>query len=322
MDRINYGYSTKNITIPPRNEYLKRLIEKTELFVKRIRWKAFFFLHPENYETSKETYGFKTRKCPPIIDELTEFEDSLQQLIRNVRFKTVKCAFQQKLAIDNKAMRGSSKLVISADKTTNFYQMSPAAYNKLVTENVTAVYKRALESDIIKVTNEAKNIADELNLGDRIESPAKNEAFITLKDHKKNFDTKPKCRLINPAKSELGRISKVILDRVNSEVISQTGINQWKNSSAVLQWFKSIRDKPQHSFICFDIVDFYPSITEELLTDALSFAQRFAAITAKEWNIIMHCKKSFLFNSEVPHIKRSDSGMFDVTMGSFDGAEV
>lgn len=125
-------------------------------------------------------------------------------------------------------------LVISADKTTNFYQMSPAAYNKLVTENVTAVYKRAQESDIIKVTNEAKNIADELNLGDRIESLAKKEAFITLRDHKKNFDTKPKCRLINPAKSELGRISKVILDRVNSEVISQTGINQWKNSSAVL----------------------------------------------------------------------------------------
>ena len=31
-------------------------------------------------------------------------------------------------------------------------------------------------------------------------------AFITLKDYKENFNINPKCRLINPAKSELGKM--------------------------------------------------------------------------------------------------------------------
>ena len=31
----------------------------------------------------------------------------------------------------------------------------------------------------------------------------KREAFISLKDHKENFENNPKCRLINPAKKRL-----------------------------------------------------------------------------------------------------------------------
>ena len=58
-----------------------------------------------------------------------------------------------------------------------------------------------------KVNNEA-NIAANLNIDDRTECMAKRQAFITLKDHKDNFQNKPTCRLINPAKSEIGRISK------------------------------------------------------------------------------------------------------------------
>ena len=33
----------KNIPIPPINAYLKKLIEKVENVIKRMRWKAFFF---------------------------------------------------------------------------------------------------------------------------------------------------------------------------------------------------------------------------------------------------------------------------------------
>ena len=43
----------------------------------------------------------------------------------------------------------------------------------------------------------------------------KREAFISLKDHKENFENNPKCRLINPAKSDSGKISKLILDKIN-----------------------------------------------------------------------------------------------------------
>ncbi len=49
--------------------------------------------------------------------------------------------------------------------------------------------------------------------GDRIEQMKKREAFISLKDHKENFENNPKCQLINPAKSESGKLSKIILDK-------------------------------------------------------------------------------------------------------------
>ena len=62
------------------------------------------------------------------------------------------------------------------------------------------------------INYELLNIASDLNISDRIETMAKREAFITVKDHKENFEESPKFRLINPAKSELGKVSKVILD--------------------------------------------------------------------------------------------------------------
>ena len=49
---------------------------------------------------------------------------------------------------------------------------------------------------------EAKNISKKLNIEDRVECIAKTEAFITLKDHKENFQNKLPCRLIVPSKSE------------------------------------------------------------------------------------------------------------------------
>ena len=48
-----------------------------------------------------------------------------------------------------------------------------------------------------------------------IEINGENNCFFTLKDHKDNFGNNLQVRLINPAKNELGRISKVILDKIN-----------------------------------------------------------------------------------------------------------
>ena len=45
-----------------------------------------------------------------------------------------------------------------------------------------------------------------------------NSCFITLKDHKPNFLNNPKVRLLHPAKNKLGRISKSILDKLNTSL--------------------------------------------------------------------------------------------------------
>ena len=53
-----------------------------------------------------------------------------------------------------------------------------------------------------------------------------------------------------------------------------------KNSDAVIKWFNTIKRKPNATFITFDVVNFYPSITEQLLLKALDFAKKFTNITA------------------------------------------
>jgi hypothetical protein len=86
---------------------------------------------------------------------------------------------------------------------------------------------------------------------------AERNAYVTLKDHKENFQNDPKFRLNNPAKSELGKGSKVILDNINNRIKSSINVNKWKNSYSVFDLFKSVNNKPNHMFLSFDIVDFY-----------------------------------------------------------------
>ena len=77
----------------------------------------------------------------------------------------------------------------------------------------------------------------------------------------------------NPAKNELGHISKAILDTANKNIGEAMGLNQWRNTDTVIDWFKSIRNKHLCKFVVFDIREFYPSITENLLKKALTFAE-------------------------------------------------
>ena len=132
---------------------------------------------------------------------------------------------------------------------------------------------------------------------------AQTPAFITLKDHKDNFDSQPKCRLINPAKSELGKVSKIILDEINNKLRSKLHVNQWKNTASVINWFNSINDKPNHTFLSFDIVEFYPSITESLLDKVMMWARSLIDISNDHITIIKHVRKSPLFHNDKVWVK-------------------
>ena len=75
------------------------------------------------------------------------------------------------------------------------------------------------------------------------------EAYITVKDHKEGFPHKLSFRLINPSKSDIGKISKKLLDKTNKILILNTIVNQWKNSTPVIDWFKNmaIKNSPASS---------------------------------------------------------------------------
>ena len=199
--------------------------------------------------------------------------------------------------------------------------MNTATYEKLITENVTKTYKKSCSKVIDQLNSQSARVAKKLGLDNRIEKLAEKEAFITLKDHKLEFHDHPTCRLINPSKSEIGIISKGILDEINTTIIQKTQINQWKNTTSVLNWFNALQHKEYLSFICFDVCDFYPSITEKLLNKALDFANIYRPISADEREIIFLSKQSLLFSNDCPREKKSSASGFDITMGSFNGAE-
>ena len=239
-----------------------------------------------------------------------------------IKFKDTKCKFQKELFNDVNKINKSNMLFVPADKTANFYKMDPQSYNDLLQKNITKTYKTIPAETVNNTENEAKSIAEKLNLADRINTTSQREAFVTLKDHKPKFDNNPTCRLINPSKSEIGRVSKLILDRINTKVIEATRVNQWKNTKSVLSWFNQVADKSQYSFIAFDVFDFYQSISIDILKAALDFASKYDNITDTEREIIPHAKKSYLYNSGKNWGKKLSSNLFDVTMGSFiDGAE-
>ena len=67
-------------------------------------------------------------------------------------------------------------------------------------------------------------------------------------------------------------------------------------------------------------MNYYPSISEDLLKKALRFARQFTVITDKD--LIMHCRKSVLIGKDGSHWIKKANGNFDVAMGSYDSAEV
>ena len=136
MDIIRIDYSTNNIHIPSEQEYMKKLIDMSDKLCRRMRWKAYFYLHP-NASQSEENYGFKSRKVPPAITHLHSFKTSLQQLVASVQFKRSNSSFQSKLRADVKCITSTNHLVVPADKTTNYYKMTCTEYTDLLHKAVT-----------------------------------------------------------------------------------------------------------------------------------------------------------------------------------------
>ena len=108
----------------------------------------------------------------------------------------------------------------------------------------------------------------------------------------------------------------LILDRINSTIPKKHNFNQWKNTTAVIKWFEN---KQHCSFICFNMEEFYASISQNLLNKALDFASNYDNITTNERNII-YAKNSILIHKHIPWKKKGNTTL-NVTMGSYDTAE-
>ena len=103
--------------------------------------------------------------------------------------------------------------------------------------NSTKDYKKTDQKVVNEITEEDKKVATELEIADRVYCTTKRDTFITLKDHKKQFMNNPKFRVINPTKSELGKVSKQMLTKIISAVKTKSQLLQFKNSDSTIDWF-------------------------------------------------------------------------------------
>ena len=86
IKKLQFDYSYKNIPIPTERNYILQLMEKIELVITRMRWKAHFYNEKKDVKENKtqmipETYSLKSLNCPPQVKELTRFESYLLDMI-------------------------------------------------------------------------------------------------------------------------------------------------------------------------------------------------------------------------------------------------
>ena len=140
-------------------------------------------------------------------------------------------------------------------------------------------------------------------------------AYITIKGHKKGFPSNQSFRLINPSKSDIGRINKNIMHKINQRVIQETEVNQWKNTNTIIACFKSLPGKNSLTFVKFDVESFQPSISLNLFQQTIDFAREKVGIIDTDILIILQARKTLLFHEGDPWVQRSKNE-------DFDGAEV
>ena len=150
---------------------------------------------------------------------------------------------------------------------------------------------------------------------------AQTPAFIVFKDHKENFRTSHQYSIINASKSELGKVSKVILENLNKNLVKSLNINQWKNMDSAMNWFNTIENKSRWFFIQLEIVEVYPCISENIPDTAINFSKQHTDKFDENFRIIKHCCKLICIVNIIPEKKDTDS-CFDVTMGRYEGVKI
>ena len=140
-------------------------------------------------------------------------------IIKSLKFRKRRNHFQKRLKDDINTIHNTDTTLTFAEKTSNLYELKKEQNQKILNDSKTTTYDNIHNINIHnKINTDGKKLMKDKDVLNRMLTNGKNECFITLKDHKPNFKNNPKARLINPAKNEIGRISKNILDKINYQL--------------------------------------------------------------------------------------------------------
>ena len=72
---------------------------------------------------------------------------------------------------------------------------------------------------------------------------------------------------------------------------------KWTDTDQVLNWFTGLK-KQKYSFFKFDVVDFYPSISKELVKKSLKFASNYTVVFTEDLSLIKTHVNQYFINKE------------------------
>ena len=243
MEKFFVGFSSKTIGPFSLNLYNKDLLSRIQEVLIRMRWKYIIFKadkHKKEMEKAKqclelqngiadneiqrmgdeyenefdqedtysdEYFGFKSTKHPPCQPEMTPFEEEVLGIAANLKTRKTSNTLQRNVLDLRRRLKGTNGVVVESDKTGNHFVMPVEDYDRKVLENITKDYKKATENIENNINREAAALAKSMKMDDRVHKMGRQEAYVTVKDHKPNFPARVSCRLINPCKTEMRRIS-------------------------------------------------------------------------------------------------------------------
>ena len=164
MEKLNFGYSLKNIPTPDEKSCKLGLLEKIDIFIKKIHWGAILFINNNKNVTEDHkqgfSYGLKSGRSPPQVKDLIQFEDDLVRIIKALKFCKVKNNFQKMLREDMKQVQTSNKTLTPTDKTSNMYRLNKNDYQNLSRNAITTTYKKASKNIGTKINKEGIKVAN------------------------------------------------------------------------------------------------------------------------------------------------------------------
>ena len=91
---------------------------------------------------------------------MTNFEDDLANLLKNIKFRGTKSSFQQQIIEDIRAIKNTQATLAFADKTSNVYKVPKEQYEKLVNNALTTSYKKVSRKTEDQINNQEKKRAE------------------------------------------------------------------------------------------------------------------------------------------------------------------
>ena len=324
MEKFDVDISLKNIGFVSHNTYENMMVDAIEDLIYRMRWKYYHFkqdkrkksqeiIHePDSqsqHDLSQESischenmknncYGLRTNEQAPRDADLKPWEDDMLNIVHGLKKRDYKSVFQDKIRNIESRLRSTDKILISSDKTDNHYLITKDDYMRHLRNCITKNYRKSNIHEVEEADYQAACLAKKLDIQWRLEKTALKSAFITVKDHKEDWPSRMSFRLINPMKANIGRVSKVILERINNELRSSLGLNQVISTKQVIDWFRRIERKENKMFFQCDIENFYPSISKELLTKSLEWAKTKTFISETAIEVIFCARRNVLNDGE------------------------